>query len=408
MMWILLAAAILPWVLLVFHLHAELRAFGRGRPAAPGVREGAWGRLSVHDLAIAPVDVIAPGRPGQRLDTTWVFESYAPEKLRELFGSLHASGEAAGWLLDEQAWEIKPGAIVVHPPDEVVLALEPGDRARLYDVLGSMPANEAHFQPWTMKTAMFADRIESAKMGEEARGLLRRLAYVRGGRTFFSDVPVLLNGVADPEQQQLAMRLLNSASTYQVHLVIPPEADTEAMAAYWGYRGRRKDLKPILESLAQLPGGGELDIAHLLPAFARQRIYLYPSSILARDGVRRDCHWTSLNFFSLVPDDRFGNSEEATRYILANYGRTSETPRFGDLVLLTQPDGDCIHSAVYLAGGLAFTKNGEGLGQPWIIMDVEELRELYGFFRHAAVEVQYWREQESPAPAEGTPAGGAS
>ena len=74
--------------------------------------------------------------------------------------------------------------------------------------------------------------------------------------------------------------------------------------------------------------------------------------------------------------------------------------------LRTQPDGDCIHSAVYLAGGLAFTKNGEGLGQPWIIMDVEELRELYGFFRHAAVEVQYWREQESPAPAAGAPEGG--
>ena len=401
MAWVLLAAVILPWILLALRMQGDLRSrVGAGR-AVSGIREGAWGRLRVHDLAIAPVDVIVPGQPGRRLDTTWVFAGYAPEKLRALFGSLDSSGEAAGRLLDERTWEVGPEAIVVHPPDEAVLGLEPGDRARLYDVLGSMPANEAHFQPWTMKTAMFADRVESAKLGEAARGLLHRLAYARGGRTFFSDVPVLLNGVADPEQQRQAMRILNSASTYQVHLVVPPDADTDAMAGYWGYRGRRKDLKPILESLAQLPGGGELDIAHVLPAFARQRLYIYPSSVLARDGVRRDCHWTSLNFFSLIPDDRFGNSEEATRFILANYGRTSETPRFGDLVLLTQPDGDCIHSAVYLAGGLAFTKNGEGLGQPWIIMDVEELRELYGFFRHADVGVQYWRELESPAAAEG-------
>ena len=41
-------------------------------------------------------------------------------------------------------------------------------------------------------------------------------------------------------------------------------------------------------------------------------------------------------------------------------------------------------------------------------MDVEELRELYGFFRHADVGVQYWREQESPAAVEGSPEGGAS
>ena len=401
-LWVLLALAVLPWVVFVLHLHGDLRPTGQIRHSGPGIRQGAWGQLRVNDLAIAPVDVLVPGADGERRRTSWVFEGYAPAKLQDLFRSLQLSGPLTTQLLDTNAWETGAGKITVHPPDEAVLALEPAARLRLYDILGASTANDVHFQPWSMKTSMFTDRLESPRFREETRDLLHRLAYVRGGRTFFSDVPVLLNQLSDPDQQLQAMRLLNSASTYQVHLIVPPGADTDDMAAYWGTRGRRKDLKPILESLAQLPRGGELDIAHLLPAFARQRLYIYPSPVLAQDGVRRDCHWTSLNFFSLVADNRFGDSTEATRHILANYYRTGETPRFGDLVLLLLPGGDCIHSAVYLAGGLAFTKNGDGLDQPWIIMDVDDLRELYTDYHHAEISVQYWREQDAPPGGSGS------
>ena len=396
-LWVLLALAVLPWIVFVLHLRGDLRDLRHGPRAEPGIRQGAWGRLRVTDLAIAPANIIVPGQPGQPLSTIWLFEGYTPAALQDLFRSLKLPAPQLARLNDTNRWEIGSDAIRVQPDDETVLALDPEARVRLYTVLGAFPANAVHFQPWSMKTSMVEARLEGAGFRDDTRRLLRSLAYVRGGRTFFSDVPVLLNRLADPEQQRQAIRLLNSASTYQVHLEVPPDADTDAIADYWSYQGRRKDLKPILESLAQLPAGGELDIAHMLPAFARQRLYIYPSPVLARDGVRRDCHWTSLNFFSLVPDNRFGNSEDATRHILADYYRTGETPRFGDLALFTLPEGDCVHSAVYLAGGLAFTKNGDGLDQPWIIMDVEDLRELYSYYQHANISVQYWREKE-PEP----------
>ena len=64
MAWVLLAAVILPWILLALRMQGDLRSrVGAGR-AVSGIREGAWGRLRVHDLAIAPVDVIVPGQPG--------------------------------------------------------------------------------------------------------------------------------------------------------------------------------------------------------------------------------------------------------------------------------------------------------------------------------------------------------
>lgn len=359
--------------------------------AVSEVREGRWGRLEINDIAIAPVDVLVPGQPGIPISIHWVFEGFSAPQVTELLESLDLTDLQRADLLATNAWEVAPGRITLHPSGETVLGLTPEVRRRLYEVLGAFPTNSDHFRPWSMKTQLFEKRMVRSGLNPDVQDLLRRLAYFRGARTFISDAAVVLNRLEDVEQKRNLMKFLNSASTYQVKLVVPPGADVDAIAGYWGMQNRRKDIKPILESLSQLPGGGKLDIVHLLPAFARQRLYSYPSPLLAQDGVRRDCHWTSLNFFSLVPDDRFGDAAEATRYILATYYQTGEAPQYGDLALFMLPDGNSIHSAVVLAGNLVYTKNGEDLNQPWIIMDGDELRELYGQYHHATLGVQYWR-----------------
>lgn len=395
----LLAFVVLPWLLIALELLPNpLRgpvcriAHGFARSdVASEVRTGPWGSLEINDIAISPVDILVPGQPGTPLPVNWTFENFSVPQLKELLGSLDLTEFQRADLLATNTWEIAANGLTLHPSGETILGLTPEVRMRLYDILGTTAANQDYFQPWSMKTQLFESRLVRSGLNPEAQDLVRRLAYSRGSRTFISDLAVILNRLKDADQKRDVMRLLNSASTYQVKLIVPPGADTDALAAYWGMQSRRKDIKPILESLSQLPGGGKLDIAHLLPAFARQRLYVYPSPILAQDGVRRDCHWTSLNFFSLVPDDRFGNSEEATRLILENYYQTGEAPQYGDLALFMLPSGDSIHSAVVLAGNLAFTKNGETLDQPWIIMDIDELRELYGFYYHATLGVQYWR-----------------
>jgi hypothetical protein len=389
----LLGFVVLPWVLMALSVLPIPQWHWLKRDSATEIRAGPWGRLEIVDIAISPIDILVPGTPDQPLPTTWVFENYGPEELKDWIQSLDLTDAQRVDLLNTNAWIVAANGVTLHPAGETVLGLTPAARLGLYEVLGSCSRNEGYFQPWSMKAALFEDRLAHAGLAAETQQLVRRLAYSKGTRMFFSDVPVILNRLANMEDKRRVMRFLNSASTYLVHLEVSPEADTEAIAAYWGLRGRRKDLKPILESLTRLPRGGKLDIAHVLPAFARQRLYIYPSPVLAQDGVRRDCHWTSLNFFSLVPDDRFGDSEEATRHILADFYQIGEQPQYGDLALFLLPSGDAIHSAVVLAGNLAFTKNGENLDQPWIIMDIDELRELYGFYYHTTLGVQFWRQK---------------
>ncbi len=385
---ILLVFAVLPGMALLVHKWPQVFPCRSTGTAGAEIREGPWGRLEINDLAIAPADVIVPD---QIPPVKWLFSDSGPEQVRNLLRSLGLPEEVLPGLLDTNNWTFTAQGMEVHPPAAAVLALTPEARIRLYHTLGANAQNPDYFQPWSMKTPLFEQRLSDANVTAATRDLVRRLAYVHGRRTFFSDVPVLLGRIVDGDQRRRIMQLLNSASTHQVQLVIPRGADTDALINYWSLPGRRKDLKPILESISQLPKGGRLDIAHLLPAFARQRLYIYPSPVLAQDGVRRDCHWTSLNFAALAPDDRFGDSEQATAYILQNFSQTGEKPQYGDLLLYMLPNGDSIHSAVYLAGNLAFTKNGENLDQPWIIMDVDELRELYSHYYHSSIAVQVWR-----------------
>ena len=55
----------------------------------------------------------------------------------------------------------------------------------------------------------------------------------------------------------------------------------------------------------------------------------------------------------------------------------SGAPRFGDVVLLTLPDGSSIHSATYIADNIVFTKNGPSLAAPFIFSTVEDMLAFY-------------------------------
>src|SRR5262249_14260033 len=90
-----------------------------------------------------------------------------------------------------------------------------------------------------------------------------------------------------------------------------------------------------------------------------------------------DCHWTSLNFFNEVPDDRMADSKFAASYLMANYYQVGKPTAYGDIVLLLDANGNAIHSAVYLADDIVFTKNGNNFAQPWMLMRMKDLTSRY-------------------------------
>lgn len=399
---VLVGFVALPWALVATGVvgsgHAgDAAARNSSKPSAPAgaqARSGPWGDLELTRITISPSEELIPAGWSKQLAVAWYFAGHNEESLRQFIGSLGFTEAQRTTLLNVETWTVEQGGVIVRPDGDTVMSLDPATRADLYGALARSDRNMPHHQPWSTRTEDFEPALAASGLSPETQTLVRKVAYIRGRRTFVSDSFTVLNMTTDRDEKLRITRLLSSASTYLVKLRVTDKTSIDGLISYWGGRGRRKDLRPMLESLAALPGGGTLDIAHLLPAFGRQRLYIYPHPAQAADGVRRDCHWTSLNFFGLTPEDRFGISEEAQRYIIEHYYGIGETPQFGDLVFFSLPTGEIVHSCVYLAANLVFTKNGDSIRQPWSIMDLDDVTDLYSVMSPEGVNVQYWRNRD--------------
>ena len=84
-----------------------------------------------------------------------------------------------------------------------------------------------------------------------------------------------------------------------------------------------------------------------------------------------------MNFFNEVPDDRFADPKYTLAYLKTNYYQIARPTQYGDIVLYLDETGDIIHSAVYLADDLVFTKNGNNYAQPWMITRLKDLAARY-------------------------------
>lgn len=330
-------------------------------PAAPGieVRTRPWGELESIELILMPTEELIPPGWADPKPVQWYFQKYTVEQLAEWFRGLPLSPDHRNALTDLSRWRTDEAGVVVTVPDEVAIGLAPTSRAAIYRVLIRDDRNASHTSPWSLRTNLWRAAYQTAGISDQSRTTLERSAHYEQGRLYVADVLAVLNQTPSREEKSRIVRLTSSASARLVRLRIRPDSDLGDLMLYWAGRGRRKDLRPIFEAIKAMPGGGTIDICHLLPAFARQRIFTYPHPAQAADGVRRDCHWTSLNFFSVVPDDRFGNPNAVQQHILQHYYPVGDSPPFGDVVFFSRPDGSVVHSAVYLAANYVFTKNGD-------------------------------------------------
>ena len=71
------------------------------------------------------------------------------------------------------------------------------------------------------------------------------------------------------------------------------------------------------------------------------------------------------------------SSSPATDALRERYKEVGGQPQFGDIVLLTLPDASSIHSAVYIADNIVFSKNGPSLAAPFIFTTIEDMLAFY-------------------------------
>lgn len=343
-------------------------------------QQGPWGQLEYIPIEIEPPDEYVDVERLKTEPPAWYFKGFSQPHLVQLLESAPLSPSQRAVLLDRSRWESFDEGTVIKPDASTILTLDDQARQTIYQILARSERNEAQRTPYSIPAGELEDHLRTSGLAEDLRQSLRSLLYRQGEMLLFADLEVLLPRIKDMEQRRRLFQTVARRQTMLVKLQVRADSDIDALVNYWGRGRRAKSLRPLLESLQRVAGGCTIDLAHLLTGSARKRLYTYPAPTTDSVISRRDCHWTSLNFFSDPADDAFTDVAHVKRVLESEFEPITSEPVFGDLVLLMTPQGVLEHSAVYLADDLVFTKNGAIAIQPWMYMKIDQMLEYYQTF----------------------------
>jgi hypothetical protein len=382
-----LAVFVLPWIVVaVIYLKGaappapeavEATASGPSRAAA----EGPWGRLTVTPIIVSPpLEYVDDdwGRDGDQ-PYQWFFPGTSPDVLRAFLSSTGLTAEQVARLESAARPDERIRGLALPPDLALLRSLDPQVRARLYMQLARTHLNSDQANSFRFFGTSVEAWLGGAAMAPATRQLVEPLIYRDGDIMHFADAAIVRAEVQDDEERRRLAKALLRQPTMLVRLSVNRSSEIGALASYWGRGGRSTDVRPLLESVVGAGDDGEIDIVHLLPSFARNRLYRYPRLTTAdlNKPALANCLWTSLNFFNNDPDDKYLDVNAALASLRNDYHIVEGAYQLGDVVALLDAEGDLYHVVVYLADDLVFTKNGTSPVSPWTIMPLQRVIDYY-------------------------------
>jgi hypothetical protein len=366
----------------------------RSSGTPPTLVSGAWGDLQSWDLLMEQPGEYSGFESVTADGPYWNFGPNSDQAVRSAMISAGMDEAATEHLLKDCRVQ-SPGAFIIKPDPGTLLGMQPDVRSRLYRSLATVPGNRfqsvPYYVPGNDPTALLG---KSSKYKANVHSAMRKLCYRRNGFTYFSDPEAVLSLLSSEEERRTFLQDLTSQRTVFMRLLVRPDSDIDKPLNYWALSMPGvllKDLRPMFEAQQGLPDGGSVSILYLLPKLAREKLYTSP--LPPANGQERlpDCHWTALNFFNETPDPRMGDNDFAARYISDNYYQVAKPGVAGDLMLLLDDHNKVIHSSVYIAADVVFTKNGINYAQPWVLM---HMKDLVGTFSGLdPVKIAYFRKK---------------
>lgn len=335
-----------------------------------------WGELVTSDIELEQPEEYVGFDSNTNQTPTWVFSSLAPDRVRALLVWCGMSADQADRFLVPEIVDATTSNTTVHPGENLILAMDPKVRAKLYAELSHDPVNHFMRFPVCFPGRSFEERFGNNHLSPAIVELMRKLLYTRGDIQCFSDLEIVQRHLSSEKERLQWLKALSSQNAVLASVRIRPDTDIDKLLGYWERGIQVKDVRPLLESIKRLPGGGTVNLLHLLPPFARDRLYTSPLPTKPGDPSL-DCHWSTLNFFNETPDDRLADPKFASGYLSSNYYQVAKPSLYGDVILVLDEHGDAIHSGVYLADDIIFTKNGNNYAQPWKLMRLKDLTALY-------------------------------
>jgi hypothetical protein len=382
-----LAVFVLPWIVVaVIYLKGaapsapeavEATASGPSRAAA----EGPWGRLTVTPIIVSPpLEYVDDdwGRDGDQ-PYQWFFPGTSPDVLRAFLSSTGLTAEQVARLESAARPDERIRGLALPPDLALLRSLDPQVRARLYMQLARTHLNSDQANSFRFFGTSVEAWLGGAAMAPATRQLVEPLIYRDGDIMHFADAAIVRAEIQDDEERRRLAKALLRQPTMLVRLSVNRSSEIGALASYWGRGGRSTDVRPLLESVVGAGDDGEIDIVHLLPSFARNRLYRYPRLTTAdlNKPALANCLWTSLNFFNTDPDDKYLDVNAALASLRNDYHIVEGAYQLGDVVALLDAEGDLYHVVVYLADDLVFTKNGTSPVSPWTIMPLQRVIDYY-------------------------------
>lgn len=373
---------VFPWLLLALIRHPKSQAPTPGPHTENAssnrvfsCKPGPWGEIECTRIHVEPPEEFISGDNFSESPILWVLKGYSRQKLETLLDAAKLPIAQKTSLLSKA--EFTTAGVILHPDKKLVLELTRDQRTEIYNALSAFHENQYQHYPFRFRAETSHEWFEHSSVSQDAQELVSSLVYRKGTSLLFSDVNLVLPMLPKGPERRKLLKTLARESSLLMKLTIHEGEDVSALVSYWGRGGRNKDIRPLLESLAKVPVSEDIDICHMLPRFARSRLYTYP--LPSDDPIieKRDCYWTCMNFFNDIHDDKYTNIAEVRREMAEHYFSVPANPIFGDMVVFYQSNGEAIHSAIYIADNILFTKNGPSYSMPWILMSMEDLMAFY-------------------------------
>jgi hypothetical protein len=346
-------------------------------PTAPESAETPpWGDLLKTDIWVERPEEYVAIEAQTNQPPEWFFEKQSPDKARELMLSCGLSAAQVAHAMTPERVSATPSGTFVRPDDALVFSLPAETRAALYRQQPNNPSNRFISVPFTFQGEYVDEWMAGSGLDAAVLAQFKSLVYRRGPAYCFSDLEWMMRALPAAKQRLSFLKAVSRQPALLVRVRVRPSTDVDKVLGYWSRGTRAKDARPLLESLKRLPEGGSVSLLYLLPPFARDRLFTFPKPP-APNQPPMDCHWTSLNFFNETPDNRFADPSYVLQYMQSHYYPITKPTLCGDLVVILKNGTNAVHSAVYLADDIVFTKNGNNVHQPWTLMRMKDLMASY-------------------------------
>lgn len=349
-------------------------------PATVAAAAGPWGQLAVTPIIVSPPLEYVPADWVRRDQPyAWYFPETSPDLLATFLNSTGLPPEQIARLRAAARPEPRIRGLILVPDPEVIRTMTPEVRARVYTELAKTSLNADQANAFRFSGPSIDEWLEGSLISADTRRLIEPLIYRHGASFHFGDAEFVRTQIKDEQELQYVAKVLLRQSTLLVQLAVSSPSEVAGLAEYWGRGGRRTDVRPLLESVADTEDGRTIDIVHLLPSFARNHLYRYPKVSTGdyEKPLLANCLWSALNFFRAVPEDRFLDVGVAISTLRNEYYVVQHGYQLGDIVALLDREGNLFHVAVYIADDLVFTKNGTSPVAPWAIMPLPQVLDFY-------------------------------